>query len=219
MGHTAVHVLSAVNIAVHAPSSRTSLRAPSALCAARRTPSAPSASPRMSLYRARRRARPPPCIHPAHVLRIPHLAAYLPRGVHGAEHVPHIVHKGVHDSRFAHAPRHVAVHLPSVVVHGSGFVLVAAHVPRVYCIAAHVPRRRVRLRPGYTVGVLVLIAHRTARVQCAHAASRGCSPVSYEHQQRVQHLYVVIKYYLLSTFTPPTCFCLNPHIKVLAYDR
>ncbi|KAJ7816045.1 hypothetical protein B0H14DRAFT_3148715 [Mycena olivaceomarginata] len=122
----AAHVLGAVHVAVHAPSSRTSLRAPSTLCAARRTPSAPSASPRMSLYRARRRARPPLFIHPEHVLRAPDVAAYLPRGMHGAEHVPHIVHKGVHDSRFAHAPRHVVVHLPGVVVHGSGFVLVAA---------------------------------------------------------------------------------------------
>ncbi|KAJ7312485.1 hypothetical protein DFH08DRAFT_897088 [Mycena albidolilacea] len=120
MGHAAAHVLSTVNIAIHAPSSqtsprapskpypprytscasrtspptsftmctvphtggtplgmssapltspcmppsRTSLQAPSTLCVARRTPSAPSASPRMSLYRARRRARPPTCIHP-----------------------------------------------------------------------------------------------------------------------------------------------------------
>ncbi|KAJ6608561.1 hypothetical protein B0H10DRAFT_2067604, partial [Mycena sp. CBHHK59/15] len=127
---------------------------------------------------------------PAHVLHVPHVAAYLPRGVHGAEHVAHIVHEGVHDSRFAHAPRHVAVHLPSIFVHGSGFVLAAAHVPRVCRIAAHVPRRtrrHARRRPGYAVGVPVLIVHRTARVQCAHAASRGRSPVSYKHQQqRVQ---------------------------------
>ncbi|KAJ7897607.1 hypothetical protein B0H14DRAFT_2676255 [Mycena olivaceomarginata] len=168
MGHAVEHVLGAVHVAVHAPSSRTSLRAPSTLCVARHTPSGPSASPRMSLYRARR----------------------LPRGVHGAELVPHTVHRGVHDSRFAHAPRHVAVHLPSVIVHGSGFVLVVAHVPRICCIATHVPhgtRRRVHPRPGYAVGVPVLIVHRTARAQCAYAASRGRSPVSYEHrQQRIQ---------------------------------
>ncbi|KAJ7849719.1 hypothetical protein B0H14DRAFT_3452411 [Mycena olivaceomarginata] len=86
--------------------------------------SAPFTSPCMPPHRAHRYGRPPrfararpPCrprhhacpsiahvavraLHlvytPAHVLRIPHLAAYLPRGVHGAEHVPHIVHKGVH---------------------------------------------------------------------------------------------------------------------------
>ncbi|KAJ7825917.1 hypothetical protein B0H14DRAFT_3725721 [Mycena olivaceomarginata] len=175
MGHATVHVLSAVNIAMHAPSSKTSPCVPSKLYTPRYTSSASHTSPptsfTMCTHRSCRRACPlvahiatgtlhvlcthalravrvtahvplsrtSPCVAstlytpPAHVLRIPHLAAYLPCGVRGAEHVPHIVHKGVHDSRFAHAPRHVTVHLPSVVMHGSGFVLVAAHVPCPSC--------------------------------------------------------------------------------------
>ncbi|KAJ7694522.1 hypothetical protein B0H14DRAFT_3607332 [Mycena olivaceomarginata] len=70
-----------------------------------------------------------------HVLRVLHFAACLRRGVHGAEDVPQIVHKGMHN-----APRPVAVHLPSVVVHGSGFVLVAVHVPRFCSMSAALPR-------------------------------------------------------------------------------
>ncbi|KAJ7796721.1 hypothetical protein B0H14DRAFT_70408 [Mycena olivaceomarginata] len=137
-----------------------------------------------------------PCA-PSNLYTPPHMssATCLPRGVHGAEHVPHIVHKGVYNSRFAHAPRHVAVHLPSVVVHGSGFVLVAARVPRVCCIAPHVPHgtcRRVRPRICYAVGVPVFIVHRTVRAQCAHAASRGRSPISYEHQQQRVHCPAIV---------------------------
>ncbi|KAJ7882613.1 hypothetical protein B0H14DRAFT_3857520 [Mycena olivaceomarginata] len=246
------HILGAVHVATHLPSSHTSAREPSTSCVAPWTSPAPSTSPRMFPRRRLRRTRPPGCIlpstrpprparrppppsqcvrcrtcprrrsrpracplvahiaagafhivrgaahalcavrvavhvplsctspcapstfiHPEHVFRAPHVAAYLPRGMHGAEHVPHIVHKGVHDSRFPHAPRHVIVHLPGVVVHGSGFVLVAAHVPRVCCIAAHVPhgtrRRCIALRERS----VHMLHHAAAAPSCTNINVRG----------------------------------------------
>ncbi|KAJ7698829.1 hypothetical protein B0H14DRAFT_3904700 [Mycena olivaceomarginata] len=77
------------------------------------------------LRRPRRRACPfivHVAVRALHFLYTPNMSSALPT----FPPTPHIVHKGVHDSRFAHAPRHVVVHLPGVVVHGSGFVLVAA---------------------------------------------------------------------------------------------
>ncbi|KAJ7807548.1 hypothetical protein B0H14DRAFT_2872470, partial [Mycena olivaceomarginata] len=155
MRHTTGHVLSAVHIAVHAPSSRTSLRAPSTFCA--RTPSAPSASPRMSLYRARHRARPRTCPPHSPPCRLPppwraRCGACPPHRAQGRARLPlrprsqarHCAPPQRRRARLRLRPRRRRM----------------SHVPRVCCIAAHVPhgtRRRVHLRPGYTVGVPVLI--------------------------------------------------------------
>ncbi|KAJ7667447.1 hypothetical protein B0H14DRAFT_3073724, partial [Mycena olivaceomarginata] len=155
MRHTTGHVLSAVHIAVHAPSSRTSLRAPSTFCA--HTPSAPSASPRMSLYRARRRARPP---HMSSAF--PTLPPTSPVACAARSMSPTSCTRACTTPASPTLPGTSLCTSPasSCTTLASSSSPRLSHVPRVCCIAAHVPhgtRRRVRLRPGYTVGVPVLI--------------------------------------------------------------
>ncbi|KAJ7816039.1 hypothetical protein B0H14DRAFT_3744253 [Mycena olivaceomarginata] len=96
----AAHVLSAFHVAVHAPLSRTSLWAPSTLCAVRHMPSAPSASPRMSLYCTLL------CTSPASSCTAPAASSSLPMSLASAAllRMSHIAHVAVYTLDLAMHP-------------------------------------------------------------------------------------------------------------------